>query len=55
MFPEADASTFYFDLYDKRTVVIDEEWYQKHIYIIGDKDKEWKYIPPDDIKRVRKN
>jgi hypothetical protein len=50
VFKNADPSTFYFDKDDKRT--INKEY--EHKYIIGDKDNEWMYIPPDSIKKVKK-
>ncbi|MEL6193233.1 MAG: DKNYY domain-containing protein, partial [Bacteroidota bacterium] len=50
IFEEADPATFYFDRDDKRTIGTEYE----HKYIIGDKNKEWLYVPPDSFKKVRK-
>ncbi len=50
VFEKADPSTFYYDKDDKRT--IDKEF--EHKYIIGDKNNEWVYVPPDSIKKVKK-
>lgn len=50
IFSKADPVTFYYDKDDKRN--IDTEF--EHKYIIGDKNKEWKFVPPNSIKRVIK-
>ncbi len=50
VFEKADSSTFYYDKGDKKTV--DKEF--EHKYIIGDKNNEWMYVPPNSIKKIRK-
>jgi hypothetical protein len=48
VFAEADAASFYFHAADARNDT------GTHKYIIGDKDHEWEYIPPDQIKTIGK-
>jgi hypothetical protein len=50
IFYDADPSTFYYDKTDPRNKV--SEYDNK--YIIGDKNNEWEYIPPDQIKKIDK-
>jgi hypothetical protein len=50
IFGDADPVTFYFDRTDPRTKISKYDGR----YIIGDKDNEWEYIPPDQIKKVDK-
>jgi hypothetical protein len=47
IFPNADAGTFYYDKDDERNI------YQS-VFIVGDKNKEWKIIPPNTIKEIEK-
>ncbi|WP_299136811.1 DKNYY domain-containing protein [uncultured Tenacibaculum sp.] len=47
---DIDAKTFYYDKTDKRNIVSEYE----HKFIIGDKNKEWEFIPPNTIKGVKK-
>jgi len=46
IFKIADAETFYFDKDDKRNI--------GDVFIIGDKNKEWEFTPPNSIKEVEK-
>lgn len=46
-----DAETFYYDKLDKRNI---SDKYGS-VFIIGDKNKEWEFIPPNSIKEVEKN
>jgi len=50
IFKNADPKTFYYDKNDKRNIV--RKYEQR--FIIGDKNKEWEFIPPNEIKEVRK-
>jgi DKNYY family len=50
IFKGANPATFYYDKDDPRNV--DKEYIRK--YIIGDKNKEWEYIPPDSIREIQK-
>jgi len=50
IFKNADSKTFYYDKSDKRN--IDQKY--EHKYIIGDKNKEWEYIPPHTINEIKK-
>lgn len=50
IFQDADPETFYYDSTDLRNNVSEYD----NRYIIGDKDNEWEYIPPDQIKKVDK-
>ena len=50
VFNDADPATFYYDKTDPRTKASEYD----NIYIIGDKNYEWEYIPPDQIKKVDK-
>jgi DKNYY family len=50
IFKNADSKTFYYDKTDKRNIVQKYE----HKFIIGDKNKEWIFIPPNEIKEVKK-
>lgn len=45
VFREADAKTFYFDKDDERN---------KSKTIVGDKDNEWEYQPPDKLIKLKK-
>ena len=49
-FEIADSKTFYYDKIDKRNIVQEYE----HKFIIGDKNKEWEFIPPNTIKEIKK-
>lgn len=46
IFKSADAKTFYYSKDDKRNI--------GDIFIIGDKNKEWEFIPPGSIKEIAK-
>ena len=50
IFLGADPNTFYYDKEDSRNI----DTKQQHNYIIGDKLKEWEYIPPHSIKEIEK-
>jgi hypothetical protein len=50
VFNDAEASTFYYDKTDPRNKVSEYD----NRFIIGDKNNEWEYIPPDQIKKVDK-
>lgn len=50
IFEKADSQTFYYDRAEPRT--IDREF--EHKYVIGDKNNEWRNIPPHTIKKIRK-
>lgn len=50
IFKEADSETFYYDLNDKRNIV--HEYEQR--FVIGDKNKEWEFIPPNTINEIKK-
>ena len=50
IFSNADPLTFYYDKNDKRN--IDTEY--QHNYIIGDKNNEWEFIPPNTINKIDK-
>jgi hypothetical protein len=50
VFNDADPSTFYYDKTDPRNKVSEYD----NRFIIGDKNSEWEYIPPDQIKKVDK-
>jgi DKNYY family len=50
IFQDADPATFYYDKADPRNKVSEYD----NRYIIGDKNNEWEYIPPDQIKKVDK-
>ena len=50
VFNDADPVTFYYDQADTRNKVAEYD----NRYIIGDKNNEWEYIPPDQIKKVDK-
>ncbi len=50
IFKEADSETFYYDSNDKRNIVREYE----HKFIIGDKNKEWEFIPPNTINEIKK-
>jgi DKNYY family len=50
IFNDADTATFYYDKTDPRNIA--SEYGSR--YIIGDKNNEWEYIPPDQIKSVDK-
>lgn len=50
IFIDVDAATFYYDKTDPRNKVSE----YNHRFIIGDKNNEWEYIPPDQIKIVDK-
>jgi len=49
-FQDADPQTFYYDKLDKRNINTEIE----HKYIIGDKDNEWEFVPPNTIKKIIK-
>jgi hypothetical protein len=49
-FQDADPQTFYYDKLDKRNINTEIE----HKYIIGDKDNEWEFVPPNTIKKISK-
>jgi len=50
LFKDADPSTFYFDKSDKRNM--NQKYGSK--YIIGDKNKQWEFIPPNTINEIEK-
>lgn len=50
IFVDADPLTFYYDRTDPRNKISKDNGR----YIIGDKNNEWEYIPPDQIKKVAK-
>jgi hypothetical protein len=50
IFPDADPFTFYYAKNDPRNITT--KYNGK--YIIGDKSKEWEFIPPNSIKEVAK-
>ena len=50
VFEKAEPSTFYYDKDDKKTIIKEFE----HKYIIGDKNNEWMYVPPNSIRKVIK-
>jgi hypothetical protein len=49
-FSDADPATFYYDKTDPRNKVSEYD----NRFIIGDKNNEWEYIPPDQIKKIDK-
>jgi len=50
IFNNADSKTFYYDKTDKRNIVREYE----HRFIIGDRNKEWEFIPPNTINEIKK-
>ncbi|NRS90874.1 hypothetical protein HNQ02_003821 [Flavobacterium sp. 7E] len=46
IFKSADAKTFYYNKDDKRNI--------GDVFIIGDKNREWEFIPPSSIKEIEK-
>jgi hypothetical protein len=48
IFEEADAETFYYNKNDKRNISKKYE----HKFIIGDKNYEWEYTAPNEIKKI---
>ena len=52
IFQDADPATFYYDKNDLRNIVSESD--KRYIIVIGDKNNEWEYIPPDQIIKVDK-
>ncbi|CAL2092828.1 DKNYY domain-containing protein [Tenacibaculum sp. 190524A05c] len=50
IFDEADSKTFHYKSEDKRNIIQEYE----HKFIIGDETKEWEFIPPNTITRIKK-
>src|SRR5690554_1381899 len=50
IFKDADSGTFYFDATDDRNIINEYEYK----FIIGDKSKEWEFIPPNTINEIKK-